>query len=480
MDEKIWRFGVSEGLEFEFIPAHPRHEEYDPSLIWGEGRLSLQGQVIWGVDDGRGEEMPMQWTWVEMLAFLGRSWPWLLQEESYPVPVNPLFPSYLPREAERWWEDMPESEIESKEEEVYRFLRRHDLATAMAGVYVPSLFLLRQGTRCLISCPATDQNLVRPLTETMHTLEAIGNCLAGLLPEAATPMAKEALELWQNREQRVRETAIVLRSGMEPETLAALLGDAPGEEFFEFDLADPLQDTELFAAARMSRGVLTTTGQKELLSRLREIPKQPTPELDALSVRAESELKEEGKAYEQGYQAARWLRRAMAMPPEALMNPEECLKDWGVMVVGVALPEFGLDAVAAWGPRHGPAILVNNAEGSMAAHPFRRRSTLAHEICHLLLDRQGALPAAEVLGGMTPEYPEKRARAFAAELLLPRQVVEQAVQHGEDLETVVNELREKYQVGWELIARQIQNSPIEAMLNNDERTLLNQLAGQMV
>jgi hypothetical protein len=34
------------------------------------------------------------------------------------------------------------------------------------------------------------------------------------------------------------------------------------------------------------------------------------------------------------------------------------------------------------------------------------RFTLAHELCHLLVDRKGSLPVAEVLGGATPNRPE--------------------------------------------------------------------------
>ena len=129
-----------------------------------------------------------------------------------------------------------------------------------------------------------------------------------------------------------------------------------------------------------------------------------------------------------------------------------------------------MDAVAAWGDRHGPIILLNIAKSSKASHDYGRRSSLAHEICHLLLDRVGALPAAEVLGGNTPEHPEKRARAFAAEFLLPRQSAAIAVQHSSNLDAAVEGLQNRFQVSRELIAWQIHNSGIYGSLGkNDQR-----------
>jgi len=48
--------------------------------------------------------------------------------------------------------------------------------------------------------------------------------------------------------------------------------------------------------------------------------------------------------------------------------------------------------------------------------------TLAHELCHLLLDRGHALTAVEVLHSRMPPDIESRAKAFAGELLLPGRI----------------------------------------------------------
>ena len=99
-------------------------------------------------------------------------------------------------------------------------------------------------------------------------------------------------------------------------------------------------------------------------------------------------------------------------------------------------------------------------------------TTLAHEICHLLLDRDGALPVAEVLNGNSPERLEKRARAFAAELLLPRNVAAKEVRMAASVNVAVTTLSSVYEVSTELACWQIINSDAYATLTDDERNLL--------
>jgi Zn-dependent peptidase ImmA (M78 family) len=143
-----------------------------------------------------------------------------------------------------------------------------------------------------------------------------------------------------------------------------------------------------------------------------------------------------------------------------LVDPECILSGWGVQICEIELPDsaIDLDAVAVWGPRHGPVVLMNTSEGARCSHEYGRRSTLAHEICHLLLDREHGLPMAEVLGGLTPESLEQRARAFAVEFLLPRSQAIAAMHGGGSVESILAGLKDKYQVSREVAAWQIVNA----------------------
>jgi Zn-dependent peptidase ImmA (M78 family) len=87
-------------------------------------------------------------------------------------------------------------------------------------------------------------------------------------------------------------------------------------------------------------------------------------------------------------------------------------------------------------------------------------------------DRGRALPAGEVLGGRTPEYLEKRARAFAAEFLLPREAAEEAIRRSHSLYDAAHFLQKTYKVSTELLAWQINNASARARLSQQEKTLL--------
>lgn len=120
----------------------------------------------------------------------------------------------------------------------------------------------------------------------------------------------------------------------------------------------------------------------------------------------------------QGRALAIWLRRRMNLGDDARCKVEDFLQQLGVVVDDLEIDSKLIDAVCAWGPEHGPVIFVN-ANGPHSAGFRGYRATLAHELCHLLIDRGGALPVGEIKGGNVPREIEARANAFAAELLVP-------------------------------------------------------------
>jgi hypothetical protein len=113
--------------------------------------------------------------------------------------------------------------------------------------------------------------------------------------------------------------------------------------------------------------------------------------------------------YEFGHSLAQWVReRGGIVGPTGRAEPEQALGLWNVTIADIELPTPAIDAVAAWGRSIGPVVLVN-PRGRRAHDAAGRRAVLAHEICHLLIDRKRALPAAEVLGGRVSQPPAARA-----------------------------------------------------------------------
>ncbi len=470
--------GSADGLQFELtLETGPQMD-----LAWGLCLVRLQGKAVWSGEDATRQETALRWTWLDLLEFLARNWPWLVLEESYPIPVSPLFPGSLRREAEHRWEiaDLPEEIIDREDESVYRFLCRHDLAMALKGLFVPSLILMRQGNQYLLSYPALRLDVLRPYREIIDTLTALGERLATAVSDSSQPRAKLALELWQQRGMRLSAQIVPLHTSREPAWLDQLAGHTAANDYWEIDPEQPDADTELLAAARMSPAHIGIDNQRALLQRLRALPLSRSPALDALSMRLSSEFCETGRPFEQGYRLADWLRCALNLASDEPAHPAELLKQWGVAVDTLSLPNCGLEAIAAWGPRHGPAILINQAVSESAEQVksstlYRERSTLAHEICHLLIDRERALPVGEVLGGRAPEYAEKRARAFAAEFLLPREAAAAVIRSAATLPAAIEQVQQRFQVGRELTAWQMKNSGAYAGLSAEERALLSEI-----
>ncbi len=469
--------GGPEGLQFEFELADRKLRK---GQAWGKGRLLVQGDPVWVTEDAAGNEQPVEWSWLDMLEFLAENWPWLVLEERYPIPINPVDVTGMESAAKRRWERLSEAIVDDEDKELIRFRYRHDLALALKGIYLPTVLVLRQGRLCQVGIPQWDTTVLLSFARVKDVLEELGAWIAGMVEGCDDTRAQRAVALWRHRGARIREWRLRLCTGMQAEELEKLLNGQAAEEFFEMTGDDPENGSELSFAARMAPGGLGIEGKKQVVEAVRELPLRKTPELDGLSRQALAVSFDAGsRSFEQGYVLAGWLRDQLGCAWDAVPDPENILQNWGVLLRDVFLDQATekLEAIAAWGPLHGPAVLVNATPGARGVHEHRRRTSLAHEICHLLVDRDGGLPLVEVLGGRTPERMEQRARAFAAEFLLPRGVAADAVRSGSDMKNVVSRLSEKYNLSRELVAWQIINSEVYGILTEEEKGVLDAVRG---
>jgi Zn-dependent peptidase ImmA (M78 family) len=174
--------------------------------------------------------------------------------------------------------------------------------------------------------------------------------------------------------------------------------------------------------------------------------------------------------YEQGRLLAEWLRaKTDIVAKDGLVYPEAILKRWNVKLTEIELRSQNVDALCAWGTKHGPTVVINR-NGRLSHYPTGRRTSLAHEICHLLVDRKGSLPVAEVFGGEVPRIPEQRANAFGAELLLTRNAALTVYLKEGNVENALEVIAKNYNVSFEVAAWQLLNSRVE--LSAGQRQLL--------
>ncbi len=135
------------------------------------------------------------------------------------------------------------------------------------------------------------------------------------------------------------------------------------------------------------------------------------------------------RAWKQGYQLAESCLEAIdgAIAIEAPIAVERLFEHFGISVESIALHDRSVRAVALAGPRHRPAVLIN--DNAAYRSPQIRRFVLAHELCHILHDRTYGARLALASGPWAPVDVEKRANAFAAMLLMPTELVGSVVRN---------------------------------------------------
>lgn len=474
MDETIRRtLGDSRGLLFDLrlVPAGDERE----ALAWGELRVDLAGEPVWHGESAEGSIEPICWTWADLLEFLGKKWLWLTLEETYPIPVFPLHPGRLRQEMEKRWESMPEEMEEAEGEALFAFEGRHDLARGLKGIFLPSIFVLRQGKQAWVCTP--EQRVLLPFDSVRRALEDLGTFLAKRLESMDHPRANYAVRCWRNREADKEKSFLYFRTGLKDDIRKDLEEAESPEEYWELASGEMDADNEILAAARLSAGFASPQDQKSILARIKAADRGDIGRLDAISRRLGDVADPGRRPYDQGYALAGAFPRQYGLPSERPLDMDRFLSDLGIEIQEMELDDCPVDAVASWGFRHGPVILLNTGRGARPAHVHGRRTTLAHELCHLLIDREGFLPFSEVLGGRTPVYVEQRARAFAAEFLLPRENASEYVRRLDSIESALGALSRDFQVSRELAALQVRNSHAYMGLADEEKNLISRISG---
>lgn len=459
MAERVVSLGNPLGIQFEIRWPERRSTRSAESATYGELLLWIHENLVWGATEKDGGETAVAWSWVELLEFLSNAWPYLLYESGYPLGLRPIWPARLRDEAEARWQTVPEDIGREEEEELFAFEETHDLARGVHGLFAPSVWFVREGGLMTIGSRRT--TIRRPREETIDTLERFGEEIRARIANLDDEHSKSAVRGWDDRlSLDPWSLAEIATHWPEDELRSAAEPDDPWQAF-EIE-GDKFYVTEPLEIAGLTRGFLGVEQLKGIFSLLRSVGHIDTPELDSLSAEAGDLLGDDadGRPYNQGYRLANWLRdKPGVAKTDGRVDVDSLILSLGVHVGEVDLANNLLDALACWGPRHGPAVWINRNEKHGKVEGARR-STLAHELCHLLVDREGALPLADVINGNAPRWVEQRADAFAAELLLPRHLATAEFSSNTDIDTYVGQLTNQYGVSRELTAWQIRNSGI--------------------
>ncbi len=437
-------------------------------------RVSIGESVIWGDHGPLAGHAPagVRFDDLAFLEFFAEHWAalWL---EGAPANANGQGGTPGQRRPSRGAEER------RHRERAMSFRERHCVSRTMVNAgdrgTQPDWWLIGSGDRMGVSVPEMGLRHSLPLGQTMGALERCCNAIAEHAAAHVSERAGRLVAQWTTRRDRAgRLDNVRLYTGLgDAGLIEQVANDVGGDTIAEV----VNHRSPILAVARMRPTEVGSADLRLLFDAISTSCKRETPALDTLtreSVRiTETAQFDRLPPYAQGQEVAAWLRRSLGWADDLPLDPMDFLTRHGVEVCRVVLETSAIDAVAFWGGRNGPGVIVN-PNGRFAGSSYGFRATLAHEICHLLIDRESRLPLADVVGGVVPESLEKRARAFAAELLLPQRVAYDAfLALGGTLpaaKTVVGRLIRQYDVSRWIVSHQLGNA-IDLFSEDDPRSI---------
>jgi Zn-dependent peptidase ImmA (M78 family) len=459
-DTSIFAFKVS----FSSDPDEGGAIDPAEALSWGGFQIWVEGRNLCAhLEEGERVDSA-HWYLLPCLEWLASNWNPLLHEERPPVQ----------NKADSAWESLqqtrfPPPAIEERRDEAaaweetwHSWWTRHSIRAGREGGLFPDIVLRRWrdqieiswGDVKVVGAPEHYQFLESARGFTRLPPKVVGDALHGVLHDATQYLLELAPELPRLNELRACVSNLRLARRHEDQRLMWLAGlgvDEPtvrqgwrrlkgylkglGE-----DQRASLLDAQVgelaiersCGAAMMFGSVAPDIGKSDALVLahymvgLYDPDGDPKPLRDI--VRYEPLSKSAGPSWEQGYALAEevWENFADQVIDEGSVDVERLTHVLGVAVEEAEIRDASIRGVSFAGPQHRAGILIN-AVHEANAYPSGKRFTLAHELCHILFDREIGRRIAVASGPWAPRDIERRANAFAAMLLMPRDLVKEAL-----------------------------------------------------
>jgi Zn-dependent peptidase ImmA (M78 family) len=473
------RFAISFGLESN--PHDPDVAAPDTAASWGSFQVWVSGLNLCAHRE-QGEIIEsVHWYLLPLLEWFVTNWNPLLHEERLPVPDFPTASAqaHAPRVVMAQLSERPALDW-------WSWWTRHNLQAGREGGLFPDLFVRRW--RDVVEFSWDSQGLagapddyvflaargeyridVEAVAVPLH--DALGqalNQLAARLPRSpaiaelqrrhranATGTAEAThrerfawlsgfegisgrfTRLWTIVSQRLEGTSDNLRR--------ALLATANRQPLYLpgtphaavlFGSASPnVTDHDILQISR----ILIDTYSPQANSR-----SQPLEELRS----AMADLPSDGRPWEQGYALATTALDVLEIDTSRAVDIRTIAgHQLGITIDSLTLSDTGIRALSVAGPEHVPTMFLNDQYVDGTSEPVQRFS-IAHELCHLLVDPDRARNIAVTSGPWAPLDIERRANAFAAALLLPEGDVERFVASFDNVADIqsIQAIATRYQV----------------------------------
>lgn len=428
--------------------------------------ISIHGKVRWPLSDG--DETAVEIQIDDLFSYLVEFWRALLLRQTYPFGLTPMSPSKVQQAAELRWAKEPQEVLDEEVEVLSAFEDAHNLSRAFGGIYeLAGFWMIREGDRMV--CDAGGRSWRLPFDVVADELSRTGNRIAAHLMSISSDKWGAVVEAWNHRNQVEDVQLVAWSAGIGAEVAQELIERRAIEAPKSFqDAAN--DDDQLLIAARMA-GELPT----DQIVRIIEIAKgfgcHQAPTLEEISEVCRDALKGQASRmapHAQGERVARDLRSYIGREPNDRLDVFEFAQAIGVEVQASNVEPDTFDGLAVAGGSYGPGAFLNTGsrrikQNGKLAENEGARITLAHELCHLLVDRDHPLSAVEVLRSRMPAGVEARARAFAGELLLPTSAAAFIWQAAgspldeEALRKVLRELVERFGVSFSVAAWKVEH-----------------------
>jgi Zn-dependent peptidase ImmA (M78 family) len=216
----------------------------------------------------------------------------------------------------------------------------------------------------------------------------------------------------------------------------AVLAPAGPEVRQEFEASSRSSELVVYGSpyARLLYGAVSPSTTEEDVARLTHVlisnyVPDASPWLEALESEDLRVLERETQQLTPGEQGG-WLgqlaSQILATSADGWVDIHSTLRALRVEISAIDLSDDQVRAVSVFGPTQKPHIFYNRLTfwGRSAEV---ERFTLAHELCHLFLDREWGDALAVASGPWAPVAIEQRANAFAAAFLMPSWLLRDAI-----------------------------------------------------
>jgi Zn-dependent peptidase ImmA (M78 family) len=444
------------GIRFQKDPDSGAGATREESLSWGGFQFWVEGQNLCAHREQEVLVEHAHWYLLPLFEWFSACWDELLHEERLPLRVA----------GDSSWESLQATEktppaLETNDEERWdvtwqRWWLRHSILACRQGGLFPDVVFRRWRDRVEVSWGrrrlAGQPSYFQFITEkgfARFPVAQVAGPIYSVLWQASDYLVSQASD--SDRFIKLRDGLDSLKVGRDPKRIALLagLGDTVGkqEQRWEEEVVTRLKTKpeaakaalsgidpeELFIAgscqaALMFGSVAPTIDSADAMALAAKLIDlyAPNSESGALLALVQPEPINDSnmRPWTQGYELAEDVLDELSLPGSAdeSVNVRAIYDRLGVSIDNLALKDRGIRAVSIAGPEHRPTTLLNPTSVFSSAE-VGRRFTLAHELCHILFDRDHGARLAIASGPWAPSDLEARANAFAAMLLMPTELV---------------------------------------------------------